>query len=150
MLKINKLSFIAFEKDEQQRSPAFKSMMLARFGKSTGIDPNVAWPTKEEMELQREYEAVLYDGLSVPEMIKEANEKERLEQEQIIQVEKEIREKMAKQEQEIKAWQKRVESRNVFAERERQKRQQILDEVILIFNDFAHPHFVNFIQKFTF
>ena len=120
---------IAWEKNDEHRNPEFKSMMFARYGKSTGINPNVAWPTKEEIELQKEYEQVLYDGKSVSEMIKEENEKERLEYEAIIAKEKEINEKLAKQEQEIKAWQKRVESRNVFAERERQKRQQILAEV---------------------
>ena len=123
-------------------------MMLARYGKSTGINPNVAWPTKEEIELQKEYEAVLYDGpKSVQDMIKEVHEKERLEQEQIIQVEKEIREKLAKQEQEIKAWQKRVENRNVFAERERQKRQQILDELREEFGYEINPDDQQFAEK---
>ena len=123
-------------------------MMLARYGKSTGINPKVAWPTKEEIELQKEYEAVLYDGpKSVPEMIKEVHEKERLEHEQIIQVEKEIREKLAKQEQEIKAWQKRVENRNVFAERERQKRQQILDELRDEFGYEINPNDQQFAEK---
>merc|ERR550532_78080 len=139
---------IAFDKYDQHRSPAFKSMMLARYGKSTGINPKVAWPTKEEIELQKEYEAVLYDGpKSVPDMIKEVHEKERLEHEQIIQVEKEIREKLAKQEQEIKAWQKRVENRNVFAERERQKRQQILDELRDEFGYEINPNDQQFAEK---
>merc|ERR1711862_877580 len=75
------------------------------------------------------------------------HEKERLEQEQIIQVEKEIREKLAKQEQEIKAWQKRVENRNVFAERERQKRQQILDELREEFGYEVNPDDQQFAEK---
>ena len=143
-----KIDFLAFDKYDEHRSPAFKSMMLARYGKSTGINPNVAWPTKEEIELQKEYEAVLYDGpKSVQDMIKEVHEKERLEQEQIIQVEKEIREKLAKHKQEIKAWQKRVENRNVFAERERQKRQQILDELREEFGYEINPDDQQFAEK---
>ena len=42
--------------------------MLGKFGRSkTGIDPSVAWPTKEEMESQREFERVFYDGTSLQE-----------------------------------------------------------------------------------
>merc|ERR1712062_337107 len=119
---------IAFDKYDEHQSPAFKSMMLARYGKSTGINPNVAWPTKEEIELQKEYEAVLYDGpKSVQDMIKEVHEKERLEQEQIIQVEKEIREKLAK--------------------REQQKRQQILDELREEFGYEINPDDQQFAEK---
>merc|ERR1712079_307729 len=54
---------------------------------------------------------------------------EREKEEEAQKIEKNIREKLAKQQEEIKAWQKRVETRNVVADRERLKRQQILDEL---------------------
>ena len=62
-------------------------------------------------------------------MIEYVEKSEKEKQDAINKTEEEIRERMAKQDAEIKAWQKRVESRNVFADRERQKRRQILDEV---------------------
>ena len=66
-------------------------------------------------------------------MIEYVERTEREKEEEILKREAEIREKLAKQEDEIKQWQKRVEGRNVFAERERLKRRQILDEVIYSF-----------------
>ena len=89
-------------------------------------------PTREYIEEQREYESVLYDGKTLKEMIEHVERTEREKEEEINKREEEIRQNLAKQEAEIKAWQKRVEGRNVFAERERLKRRQILDEVIII------------------
>ena len=37
--------------------------------KSTGISPQVLWPTPAEMADQAEYEKVLYDGLTLKEMV---------------------------------------------------------------------------------
>ena len=65
-------------------------------------------------------------------MIEHVERTEREKEEEINMKEEEIRQNLAKQEAEIKAWQKRVEGRNVYAERERLKRRQILDEVIMI------------------
>ena len=65
-------------------------------------------------------------------MIEHVERTEREKEEEINKKEEEIRQNLAKQEAEIKAWQKRVEGRNVYAERERLKRRQILDEVIII------------------
>ena len=66
-------------------------------------------------------------------MIEIVEKSEKEKQDAINRTEEEIRAKMAKQEAEIKAWQRRVESRNVVADRERQKRRQILDEVHIYF-----------------
>ena len=65
-------------------------------------------------------------------MIEHVERTEREKEEEINKKEEEIRQNLAKQEAEIKAWQKRVEGRNVYAERERLKRRQILDEVTII------------------
>jgi len=120
---------LEWEKNDDHRSNSFKSAMLARYGRKTGIDPSVAWPTKEYIEEQKEYESVLYDGKTLKEMIEHVEKIEREKEEKINKREQELRENLAKQEAEIKAWKKRVESRNVAADRERLKRQQILDEL---------------------
>ena len=67
-------------------------------------------------------------------MIEFVEKAEREKEEVINKTEQKIRENLAKQEAEIKAWQKRVETRNVQADKERLKRQQILDEVNVFFN----------------
>jgi len=120
---------IQWEKNDEHRDNRFKASMLAKYGKKTGIDPSVAWPTREYIEEQREYESVLYDGKTLKEMIEHVERTEREKEEEINKIEEEIRQNLAKQEAEIKAWQKRVEGRNVYAERERSKRRQILDEL---------------------
>merc|ERR1711997_1388953 len=120
---------IQWEKNDDHRDNRFKASMLAKYGKKTGIDPSVAWPTREYIEEQREYESVLYDGKTLKEMIEHVERTEREKEEEINKKEEEIRQNLAKQEAEIKAWQKRVEGRNVYAERERLKRRQILDEL---------------------
>ena len=91
-------------------------------------------PTKEYIEEQREYESVLYDGRTLKEMIEFVEKAEREKEEVINKTEQKIRENLAKQEAEIKAWQRRVETRNVQADKERLKRQQILDEVNVFSN----------------
>jgi hypothetical protein len=35
------------------REPHFKAEMLAKFGRETGIDPSVAWPTKAQVNRKR-------------------------------------------------------------------------------------------------
>ena len=67
-------------------------------------------------------------------MIEFVEKAEREKEEVINKTEQKIRENLAKQEAEIKAWQKRVETRNVQADKERLKRQQILDEVNVFSN----------------
>ena len=67
-------------------------------------------------------------------MIEFVEKTEREKEEAINKTEQKIRENLAKQEAEIKAWQRRVETRNVQADKERLKRQQILDEVNVFYN----------------
>ena len=114
----------------QLKSREFQSMMLARFGqKATKINPSVAWPTSEEINLQKEYENVKYDGLSLKQMIANAKKAEKEQEQAVIDLEKKLAENLAKHGKEIEGWKKRVEGRNTFAQKERNKRQQIFDEV---------------------
>ena len=66
------------------KSP-FQSTMLGMYGsEATGINPNVVWPNDAEMDLQREYEHVLYDGLSLQEMIAQEREKQAAEKKKVL------------------------------------------------------------------
>ena len=105
----------------------------ARFGKSTGIDPSVAWPTQQDIEYQQGYENTLYDdGLDIKQMIHIEEQKIKEKDEEIARTERKIQENLAKQDAKIKEWQKRVEGRNVLAEKQRQKQKQIFAEVKFI------------------
>jgi len=37
------------EVSDKHREPKFKAEMLAKYGRETGINPSVAWPTKEQV-----------------------------------------------------------------------------------------------------
>lgn len=120
---------IAWHKYDEHTTRQFKARMLSNYGKSTGIHPSVSWPTSEEIETQKEYEKVLYDGMSLKQMIDSVEKQIQEDEQEIIRTENEIKANLAKQEADLAAWQKRVESRNVQAEKERNKRQQILKEL---------------------
>ena len=58
--------------------------MLGTFGSSaTRVSPAEVWPTEKEMALQREYEEVLLDGLSLKEMIEAETKKQEEAKEKI-------------------------------------------------------------------
>jgi hypothetical protein len=42
---------VIMEESDRHREPTFKAEMLAKFGRQTGIDPSVAWPSKEQVLL---------------------------------------------------------------------------------------------------
>ncbi len=124
---------LKFEFDEQDRSNSAKAKMFAQYGKASGVSPTVAWPTREEIENQREYERVLYDGLTIQETMEQIQQQEEAKIKEITDREAELDAKLKAMEKELKEWQRRVESRNKAAEKERSQRQQILDEVMIWF-----------------
>lgn len=138
---------ISWEKYDEHTSRQFKARMLSNYGKSTGINPSVSWPTSNEIEIQKEYERVLYDGMSLREMIDSIEKKIKEDEEEIIRTEKEIKVNLAKQEADVAAWQKRVETRNSHAERERNKRQQILKELRKEYGYDVNPNDPQFAEK---
>ena len=40
---------VLLEESDKHREPKFKAEMLAKYGRETGINPSVAWPTKEQV-----------------------------------------------------------------------------------------------------
>jgi len=40
---------VIMEESDKHREPKFKAEMLAKYGRETGINPSVAWPTKEQV-----------------------------------------------------------------------------------------------------
>ena len=70
---------------ERHTKRNYKAQMLGRFGRTnTGLDPAMAWPTKEEMRRQAEYERVFYDGTSLLDRIAIHEDKVRAEREQML------------------------------------------------------------------
>lgn len=120
---------VLWDKGPQDADPKYKAKLLAKYGKITKIDPSLAWPNSDQIALDKEYEQVLYDGMTLPQMIE--TEKLRVEQEteEVVLREKEIDEKFEKMSVELEQWKKRIVARNNAAERERQKKQTILAQL---------------------
>ena len=136
---------IEWQKNDVHQSKEFQSTMFARFGKATQFDPSVAWPTSDDVQLQKEYEHVLYDGLTLKEMIKNAKNEELERTNAVLKKEKEILEKFSKHEQEIASWQRRVEQRNVSAGKQEERRAQLFAEVIF-YNIFFSHHLITYLK----
>ena len=70
------------EWDDSQMTRTYKAQMLGQFGRlKTGIDPSICWPTPEEMAEEYEKERVLYDNISLTELIQ--NDKRKQEEEKL-------------------------------------------------------------------
>ena len=60
--------------------------MFGMFGsKATGISPNALWPTSAEMADKVEYEKVLYDGLTLQEMMEQEWKRQEDEKNKIVE-----------------------------------------------------------------
>jgi len=106
--------------------------MYGKLGSATGIDPALLWPSKQEMQLMKEYERVGYP-LSVQEMISSAKEARKKENEAIMKKQKDIEQKLLK----LEGWKKdlnaRLEKQQKDAEEAKAKKERLLEEVRQIF-----------------
>jgi len=120
---------IEWQKNDRQQSKEFQSMMLARFGKATQFNPSAAWPTSDDIQLKKEYEHVLYDGLTLKEMISNAKQEVLDKENAIMSREIELSKKLEKHDEEIDKWRRRVEGKQQFSIREQERTQLLLTEL---------------------
>ena len=123
---------IEWQKNDKQQSKEFQSMMLARFGKATQFNPSVAWPTSDDIQLKKEYEHVLYDGLTLKEMIENAKQEVIDKENTIKSREIELSKNLENHDQEIERWRKRTEGRQQSSIKEQERTQLLITEVFLI------------------
>jgi len=115
---------------ERHSTRQFKGEMLGKFGRSkTGVDPSVLWPTKEEIESQKEYERVFYDGTSLLERMDLHNRTETFRRQKMLDYEQEIDANLAQMDKEVTMWKKRVEKREADAAREKAMKDSIFAEL---------------------
>ena len=72
---------VILEESDKHREPKFKAEMLAKFGRETGIDPSVAWPTKDQVSLDfwillRSRQSQLMNSTTVNDDMKHKKKKE--------------------------------------------------------------------------
>jgi len=115
---------------ERHTTRQYKAEMLGKFGRSkTGLDPSVLWPTKGEIESQKEYEHVLYDGTTLQERMELHNKTQAYRRQQMLQYEQEIDANLAQMDRDVTAWKKRVEKRDADAAREKALKDTIFAEL---------------------
>lgn len=130
---------LMFEYNSQQRSKENKRAMLSKYGAAkTGVDPGIAWPTDQEIQLAEEWEA-LYQEQPLVEQIRQVKRNIEIRKEERIAREKMVEENLSKLDSQIKQWKQRVGTKNKQAEVERERREKVLAELKLEFGYNINP-----------
>jgi len=120
---------LVFQFHNYHRSRKFKRQMLGRYGaKNTGINPGELWPTKQDVDLAKEWES-LYQPKHLRQMIDEIKQEQEHLKNKKIEREKIIDENIVKHESLLAAWNKRVDARKRLAEGDKNRTKQILAEL---------------------
>jgi len=111
-----------------QNTVKFRRKLYAKFGEASGVNPGIQWPTHEQLKKRLEYESVAYP-FTVQELMDNAKEKRRLQQEYIDNRTKEIETKTAAIEKLIEEVhnKKHVKEKEVLKSQER--KEKMMEEV---------------------
>jgi len=111
-----------------QQSVPFRRKLIAKYGQSTGINPAIAWPDKEELQKLIEYENVAYP-VPLLEVI-EQNRRNREEQKRVLlEREKDIETKVIKLDGWIKELKARQNKKLADAKLAQEKKDALIEEV---------------------
>ncbi|XP_071444524.1 large ribosomal subunit protein mL64 [Hetaerina americana] len=106
----------------------YRRREFGRYGMSSGVDPGILWPTKDELKEKLEYEKVTHpDSFQV--MVARAKLKAAEEQEATKRRDEEIRSKAAKLEQWKHELQQRTHKKLMEAQAAKEKKERLLEEV---------------------
>lgn len=117
-----------FQTNTEHLSQPYKRKMLAKYGRKSGVNPGISWPSEEQMKLANDWER-LYQPEPLSVMMEKAWEEVRGEKEKRIQREAEIDKNLETMEKQMKQWQDRVNSKNKIAEQAIHRRERILAEL---------------------
>ncbi|XP_027213242.2 large ribosomal subunit protein mL64 [Penaeus vannamei] len=130
--KLNKIPSQLTEDEEQVFSLSYQRKLYGHYGASSGINPAKAWPSKEELELAKEWESLAYPH-SVQEMISEAKRLKKAEEDKIKKRQADIMQKVTK----LEDWKREVREGYKKREREareaKEKKERLMEEVRQIF-----------------
>ncbi|ESO09645.1 hypothetical protein HELRODRAFT_184006 [Helobdella robusta] len=108
------------------QKPALKKLLYAWYGKKSGINPGILWPSVEELkdiiEFEKEWEPSLQD------MLAKLREERELEMKEIKEKEKLVESRLAKMPQYIKEYRARLKKAEEQELQLKKKRQVLLDE----------------------
>ncbi|CAH1176252.1 unnamed protein product [Phaedon cochleariae] len=99
-----------------------------RYGQSSGVNPSICWPTKEELENVMEYEMVKYP-YTIPQMIAEAKQKRKENDEKVMARQQGIVEKLKK----LEGWKQdlynRISKKESEAKAAKERKERLVEEV---------------------
>lgn len=102
--------------------------LYGTYGASSGVNPNICWPSKKDIAERKEYESVAFP-FTIPEMIAQAAAKRKAEHETIIAREKDISAKLEKLEQWKKDLNSRIHKKTEEARIAKEKKERLVEEV---------------------
>lgn len=106
----------------------YKRKMYGRYGDSSNVDPSLAWPTPEDLEERREYERVAHP-LTIQEMQQNAWNRLESEREELQLRQEKIDNNMKKLNGWIKEVQEKASKKLLEAQKAKEKREKLIEEV---------------------
>lgn len=106
----------------------YQRMMFGRYGKASGVDPRICFPTEKELQYRSEYDRLAHPK-SIQEMRQLVDEARVQAKEAVVQREEQIEKKLAK----LDAWKKelneKVQKREAEARAAKEKKERLVEEV---------------------
>lgn len=85
----------------------YNRRLYGRYGKASGVDPAICWPTKQELADTKEYESVAYP-FTIPQMMEDSHRKRVEKEERVSKRQQEIVEKAKKLDGWVRDMQNRI------------------------------------------
>jgi len=106
----------------------YKRRMYAKHGEKSGINPGIQWPTHEELNKRLEYESIAFP-FTFQELVANNSEKKRLEQEYYDNRTKELDEKVALIDKQIKEVLNKRAAKEKELQKAQQRKEKMMEEV---------------------
>ncbi|CAH2063172.1 unnamed protein product, partial [Iphiclides podalirius] len=102
--------------------------MYGKYGASSGVNPSLCWPTRQEIEERQEYEAVAFP-YTIKEMMETAAQRRKEEQVRIEQRDKDVAAKFQKLEQWKNELNAKLAKKEADVQAAKLKKQRLVEEV---------------------
>ncbi|XP_045459463.1 growth arrest and DNA damage-inducible proteins-interacting protein 1 [Melitaea cinxia] len=106
----------------------YSRKMYGKYGVASGVNPSLCWPTKEEIQERKEFEAVAFP-FTIKEMMETARKKREEEKLKIDQREMELAAKFAKLDQWKKELNDKINKKAAEVQSAKQKKERLVEEV---------------------
>lgn len=116
----------------------YQRHLYGKYGSSSGINPELCWPTKKELQDKLEYERVAFP-YTITQAVEEAQKKRAERNQKIMQRQEEIVKKMAKLETWTKDLMNRIAKKEAEAKAVKDRKDKLVEEVRRYFGYTVDP-----------